>query len=60
MSEAEQERKRITDIIRNRIDVINNTIESCAKNNIRAPLTIFDLANELRMVLREIEKDQST
>ena len=60
MTEAEQERKRITDIIRNRINVVHHTIDICARSEIRVPTIMFDAINELRLVLREIEKEQNT
>jgi hypothetical protein len=59
MTEAEQERKRITDIIRDRMGVLNDAIESCARSEIRVPTIMFDAINELRLVLREIEKEQN-
>jgi len=60
MSEAEQERKRITDIIRDRINVVHDAIDICARSEIRVPTNMFDAINELRLVLREIEKEPIT
>lgn len=60
MIEAEQERKRITDIIRARINVVHDTIDICARSEIRVPAIMFDAINELRLVLREIEKEPIT
>jgi hypothetical protein len=60
MTGAEKERKRIADIIRNRIKVIHNTIDICAKNNFRVPGVFFDANNELYLLLREIEGGQNT
>ena len=54
------ERKRITDIIRDRINVVHHTIDICARSEIRVPTIMFDAINELRLVLREIEKEQNT
>ena len=59
MTEAEQERKRITDIIRVRKDRISRAIDDLANNNIRVPLTLFSLTNELYLLLREIEREQN-
>jgi hypothetical protein len=60
MTGAEKERKRIADIIRNRINVIHNTIDICAKNKFRVPGIFFDAKNELYLLLREIEGGQNT
>jgi len=57
---AEQERKRITDIIRDRIDVINNAVDVCARSYIPVPQVMLAAQNELYVLLREIEKEQNT
>lgn len=60
MTEVEQERKRITDIIHNRMYVINDIIDTCANNEIKVPDVLFDQLYDLLLVLREIRKDQNT
>ncbi len=57
---ARAERARITDLIRNRINVVHDAIDICAKSEIRVPTIMFDAINELRLVLREIEKEPIT
>jgi len=53
---AEQERKRIIDLINGRMSIHNEFINDCVKHDVRVSDSFFIALAELRSILREIEK----
>ena len=57
MTEAEQERLRIMEIIQGRIDTHSRFVEFCMENDVRVTPSIFSSLMELRSLLRKIKEE---
>jgi hypothetical protein len=53
---AEQERKRIRDLINGRMNIHNEFINDCVKQDVRVSDSFFIALAELRAIVREIER----
>jgi hypothetical protein len=57
VTEAEQERLRIMEIIQGRIDIHSRFVEFCMENDVRVTPSIFSSLMELRSLLRKIKEE---